>query len=179
MASPDDPAPENNNDVSIVARQALNPLTHFFFPHVPSPRTYYFLKPPQIYFISDSNLPAPPPIWVYYPLWCINPNPNWFVSTQELPTLYSPNPSQDLTLPPTSSNRVLSRRSYGRGKKVTWDRRIKHEVESNGEHNTNSTVMLRNIPNKYTCVYMFHITLYNSFILNFITSRLYSMLVFR
>jgi len=156
MASSDDPAPENNH-VSVLARQARNPPTHFFFPHNPSPRTYYFSAPPQIYFISDIYLPPPPSIWVYYPLWYINPNPNVYESTQELPQRYSPNPSQEMTLPPTSSRRVFGRRSYELCEKVTWRTSIKPEVESNGDHIT--TVMLRNIPNRYTCVY-------NSFILN-------------
>ncbi|AED91224.1 putative mei2-like protein [Arabidopsis thaliana] len=147
MASSDDPAPENNH-VSVLARQARNPPTHFFFPHNPSPRTYYFSAPPQIYFISDIYLPPPPSIWVYYPLWYINPNPNVYESTQELPQRYSPNPSQEMTLPPTSSRRVFGRRSYELCEKVTWRTSIKPEVESNGDHIT--TVMLRNIPNRYT-----------------------------
>ncbi|CAE6090566.1 unnamed protein product [Arabidopsis arenosa] len=147
MASSNDSAPENNN-VSVVARQPLHPHTPFFFPHTLSPRTYYFSAPPQIYFISDVNLPPPPSIWVYYPLWYINSNPNRYESIQELPQPYSPTPSRELTLPPTSSRRVFGRRSHGRCGKVTWRRSIKPEVESNGEHIT--TVMLRNIPNRYT-----------------------------
>ncbi|CAL9229573.1 unnamed protein product [Arabidopsis halleri] len=145
MASSNDSAPENNN-VSVVVRQPLHPPTPFFFPHTLSPRTYYFSAPPQIYFISDINFPQPPSIWVYYPLWSFNPSR--YESIQELPQLYSPTPSQELTLPPTSSRRVFGRRSHGRCEKVTWRRCIKPEVESNGDHIT--TVMLCNIPNRYT-----------------------------
>ncbi|KAG7554533.1 hypothetical protein ISN44_As11g007600 [Arabidopsis suecica] len=148
MASSNVLAPENNN-VSVVARQPLHPPIPFFFPHTLSPRTYYFSAPPQIYFISDINLLPPPSIWVYYPLWYINSDPNRYESIQELPQPYSPTPSRELTLPPTSSRRVFGRRSHGRCEKVTWRRSIKPEVESNGDHIT--TVMLRNIPNRYTC----------------------------
>ncbi|XP_010495105.1 PREDICTED: protein terminal ear1 homolog [Camelina sativa] len=136
MASPDD------NDVTVVARQSPQPPTQSFFPH----SSYYFCAPPYIYFISGGNFPPPPPpsVWVYYPLWYSHPNPNQFVSTHELP----PNPSQELTLPRASSRRIFGRRSYGRDKKLAWVRKTSHEVESNDDHIT--TVMLRNIPNRYT-----------------------------
>ncbi|EOA22493.1 hypothetical protein CARUB_v10003146mg, partial [Capsella rubella] len=140
-SSSDDPAPEND-EVTVFARQPPHPTSQFFLPH----NSYYFCAPPSIYFISGGILPhlPPPSIWVYYPLWCIHPNTNRFVPTQQLP----PNPSHELTLPPTSSKRFFSRRSYGRGKKVTSAKKTSNELESNGEHIT--TVMLRNIPNRYT-----------------------------
>ncbi|KAL1196772.1 terminal ear1-like protein [Cardamine amara subsp. amara] len=148
IISPFYPAPESNQ-VSVVA---LNPTSHFFFPHNLPPHHYYFSEPPSIYFFSNSCLPPPPSpsIWVYYPLWFINPNPNHRHESIQglLPPPYTPNPSQELSPPPTSSRRVSNRRGYRRGKKVTRRRRIRHQVESNDDHIT--TVMLRNIPNRYT-----------------------------
>lgn len=148
-------APENN-EVSAVARQPLNPPIHFFQLCNPSPYRHYFSAPPPIYFFSDNCLPPPSSIWVYHPLWFINPNPNRYESIQERPLLSTPNPSQELSPPPSSGRRVSGRRDYRRGKKVTWRRRIRHEQGSNTDHIT--TVMLRNIPNRYTYVYIFIIT---------------------
>lgn len=133
--SSDDPSPVTN-DLSVVAR----PTTPLFSPN----NYYYYFSPPPIYFIPDINRLPPPSIFVFYPLWFINPN--LFESVQELHPLYSPNPREELSSPPTTigSYEAFRRRSN----KVTWRRWIKHEVESNGDHTT--TVMLRNIPNKYT-----------------------------
>ncbi|VVB13654.1 unnamed protein product [Arabis nemorensis] len=141
--------PANNEDVLVIARPSLTRTASLFFPYN---HYYYFSAPPFYYFFSDTNLlPPSPSIFVFYPLWSINPNPNRFESIQEPLPLYSPNPSQELSPPPTTNGSnegsLCSKKVFGRkDNKVTW--RIKHEDESNGGRIT--TVMLRNIPNKYT-----------------------------
>ncbi|CAF1880945.1 unnamed protein product, partial [Brassica oleracea var. botrytis] len=132
-----------NGDVS----RTLNPAAPLFFPQNPYLHHYYFSSP-QILFISDTNLPPPSSIVVHYPLWYNNPNPTWFEATQELPPLHSQDPIQELSPPPTSRKRVFGwgRSSRHHRNKLVWRRRIHYQAESNGD----TTVMLRNIPNKYT-----------------------------
>ncbi|XP_024012102.1 protein terminal ear1 [Eutrema salsugineum] len=149
MASPNSPdhlSPARNDGASdVIVRRTLNPTAPFFFPRNLSLHRFYF-SPPPIYFISETNLPPPPSIFLYYPL---NINPNPFVYVQEMPHLYLENPSQELSSSPTTRKGVFGRRGgNGHCKKVTWKRKIHHQVESIGDHLT--TVMLRNIPNKYT-----------------------------
>nr|VDC84774.1 unnamed protein product [Brassica rapa] len=132
-----------NGDVS----RTLNPAAPLFFPQNPYLHHYYFSSP-QILFISDTNLPPLSSIIVYYPLWYNNPNPTWFEATQELPPLHSQDPIQELTPPPTSRKKVFGweRSSRHDRNKLVWRRKIHYQAESNGD----TTVMLRNIPNKYT-----------------------------
>ncbi|KAF8099027.1 hypothetical protein N665_0254s0028 [Sinapis alba] len=142
MASPtssNDPSMEMNVHVS----KTLNPTAPLFFPKDPFRHDHYYFSPPQIHFISDPNLPLPSSIFVYYPLWYNNNhNHTRFEFAQELVP-------QELPHPPTSRKRVFDwRRSSGHRKKVMWRRRMQYQAESNGEFIT--TVMLRNIPNKYT-----------------------------
>ncbi|KAG2258615.1 hypothetical protein Bca4012_021759 [Brassica carinata] len=145
MASPTsshDPSMVINGDVS----RTLNPTAPLFFPKHPSLYHYYFLSP-QIHFFADPNLPFPSSIFLYYPLWYNNPNPTRFEATQELSPLYSQNPNQELTPPRTSKKRGFGwRKSSGHRNKLMWRRGIQYQAESNGD----TTVMLRNIPNKYT-----------------------------
>ncbi|CAA7026969.1 unnamed protein product [Microthlaspi erraticum] len=144
--SSDDPPPATNTDV--VVRRPLNPTAPYFFPRNPSLHRYYF-SPPPIYFISDTNLPPPASIFVFYPLSYINPNPNQFESIQEKPLLHSPNPSLEMSPSPTSRKKVFGRRGRsGHDKKVARRRRLNYQVESKADRIT--TVMLRNIPNRYT-----------------------------
>ena len=134
-----------NGDVS----RTLNPAAPLFFPQNPYLHHYYFSSP-QILFISDTNLPPLSSIIVYYPLWYNNLNPTWFEATQELPPLHSQDPIQELTPPPTSRKKVFGweRSSRHDRNKLVWRRKIHYQAESNGD----TTVMLRNIPNKYTYV---------------------------
>lgn len=129
--------------------RTLNPAAPLFFPQNPYLHHHYFSSP-QILFISDTNLPPPSSIVVYYPLWYNNPNPAMFEATQELPPLHSQDPIQELSPPPTSRKRVFGwgRSSRHHRNKLVWRRRIHYQAESNGD----TTVMLRNIPNKYTYV---------------------------
>ncbi|CAH2073606.1 unnamed protein product [Thlaspi arvense] len=132
----------------VIVRQTLNPAAPFFFPKNHSLHRYYF-SPPPFYLFADTSLPPPPSIFVYYPLRHINLNPNRFVFMQEVPPLHSQNPSQELTPSPTIRKRGFGRKGYyGHRKKMTWRREIHHQVESNDDHVT--TVMVRNIPNRYT-----------------------------
>ncbi|CAH8364189.1 unnamed protein product [Eruca vesicaria subsp. sativa] len=144
MASPTSshgPSMEVTMDVS----KTLNPTAPLFFPKNHFLHHYYFF-PPQLHFISNTNLPPPSSIFVYYPLWYNNPNPTRSEFIEELPPQ---NPSQELSRPPTSRKRGLDwSRSSGHRKKVMWRRRVQYQAESSGGSIT--TVMLRNIPNKYT-----------------------------
>ncbi|KAG2310037.1 hypothetical protein Bca4012_024554 [Brassica carinata] len=146
MASPTSSHGHSMAMMSGDVSKALNPTAPLFFPKYP-PLHHYFFLPPQIHFISDPNLPLPSSIFVYYPLWYSNPNPTWFEATQELPPLHSQNPIQELAPPPTSRKRDFGRgRSSRYRNKLMWRKRIQYQAESNGD----TTVMLRNIPNKYT-----------------------------
>ncbi|CAN8256912.1 unnamed protein product [Cochlearia groenlandica] len=148
----------SHNESSDITTINLNPCAPLFFPRVPSLYyNYYFSSPPPTYyFITNTNLPPPPPppsLLIYYPFWFSNPNPNqrFSPSTQEISPLHLLNPNQEMSPPPrTIRRRVYNGRrgSYGYRKKGTWKRQVHHHVESNDDYHT--TVMLRNIPNKYT-----------------------------
>ncbi|XP_024015015.1 protein terminal ear1 [Eutrema salsugineum] len=127
------------NEVSFIASPTLNSYAPVFFPYNPYLPCNYYSPPPLIYLLS------PPPIFIYYPLWHVNPNPNPLEFIQESPPSYSSSPMQELSPPPASRKRVFSRR---RNIKRTWRKIIKYQDESNDAHIT--TVMLRNIPNEYT-----------------------------
>lgn len=146
-------SPTSSHGPSMAITQTLNPTAPLFFPRYPSLHHYYFLPPPQIHFISNPNLPLPSYILVYYPLWHNNLNPTKFEATQELPPLHSQVPSQELAQPPTCRKRGFGWGRSCRHRNKLMRRRMRMRIQYQAESNGDTTVMLRNIPNKYTYVY--------------------------